>query len=105
MKIYVKRDGRVRNAEISESSGYDNLDQEVVQTVEKKWKFVSTDSEQQTERAVSFAKPGSEFERRARERERHTHEVEQKRRRERRERVLPNTENPVAPETIRTPRP
>ena len=111
VEIDVERDGSVRKVEMVQSTGNDNLDQEVVETVEKKWKFVSTDSEQHVQAAVNFAKPGSAFERQARLRVNQAHELQQKRRRERQaqkqqrtERSQLNIENPVTPDTIDTPR-
>ncbi len=111
VEIDVERDGSVKDVQMVESTGHDNLDQEVMETVKKKWKFVSTDSEQHIQAAVNFAKPGSDFERQARERVRQAQELQQKRRRERqaqkqqqRERLRLNIENSVAPDTIFTPR-
>ncbi|MDF5719254.1 MAG: TonB family protein [Rhizonema sp. PD37] len=111
VEIDVEKDGSVKDVQMVESTGHDNLDHEVMETVKKKWKFVSTDSEQHVQAAVNFAKAGSNFERQARERVRQAQELQQKRRRERqaqkqqrRERVRFYLENPVAPDTISTPR-
>ena len=67
--INVEKDGNVSNVEIVKSTGYDKLDQTVLETVKKKWKFASLEKEQRVRAAVDFALAGSDFYHQARKRE------------------------------------
>ncbi len=74
--IHVEKDGNVSNVEIVKSTGYDNLDQTVLETVKKKWKFASSEKEQRVRAAVNFAQAGSDFYHQARKREHQARELE-----------------------------
>ena len=83
VEIDIDRDGNVSNVQIVKSTGHDNLDRTVLETVKRKWKFVSSENRQRVRAAVNFAMPGSDFYHQAREREHQTRELEQQRKRER----------------------
>jgi TonB family protein len=74
--ISVEKDGSVSNVEIVKSTGYDKLDQTVLETVLKKWKFASSQKEQRVRAAINFAQVGSDFYHQARKREQQAHELE-----------------------------
>ena len=81
--INVEKDGNVSNVEIVKSTGYDKLDQTVLETVKKKWKFASLEKEQRVRAAVNFALTGSDFYHQARKREHQSRELEHQGKRER----------------------
>ncbi|MBR8835871.1 MAG: TonB family protein [Stigonema ocellatum SAG 48.90 = DSM 106950] len=81
--INVEKDGNVSNVEIVKSTGYDKLDQTVLETVKKKWKFASSEKEQRVRAGVSFALTGSDFYHQARKREHQARELEHQGKRER----------------------
>src|SRR5579883_398824 len=73
--INIEKDGNVSNVEIVKSTGYDNLDQTVLETIKKKWKFASSQKEQRVRAAVNFALAGSDFYHQARTREHQAREL------------------------------
>ncbi|MBO3457428.1 TonB family protein [Aetokthonos hydrillicola Thurmond2011] len=72
VEIEIDKDGNVISVEIVKSTGHDNLDQAVLETVKKKWKFASSENKQRVRAAVNFAMTGSDFYHQARKREHET---------------------------------